>query len=164
LWHFRRKRPRVDPRSFPFAGPPPGKKFALKEMAILARTIGEPEFGPFEVEPASRFRRNEIFYTRLSRDQPRQIERRWRCRFARALAGVARVARIERHTIDADVTTEAVAFHLLLGAVVATLAQRLERAELEQDAITLMRHNVIDHVRHHIAALRETEAAERLTQ
>jgi hypothetical protein len=55
------------------------------------------------------------------------------------------VARIERHTIDADVAVEAVALHLLLGAVVATLAQRLERAELEKSSVSSVRRDVINH-------------------
>jgi len=71
---------------------------------------------------------------------------------------------VDRHSIDTGVTTEAVALHLLLRAVVATLAQRLEWTELEQGSVTTMRRDVIDHARDHIAALRETVATERLTQ
>jgi len=70
---------------------------------------------------------------------------------------------IDRHSIQADGAIKTVALDVLLRAIVATLAQALQFAELEQGSVPFVRHDVIDHVRHHIVALRETEATEWLT-
>jgi hypothetical protein len=70
------------------------------------------------------------------------------------------MALIDRHAIDTNRLVVAFRFDVLLGAVVTALAQRLQRAELEECSVTSVRRDVIDNASGHATALRQADRTE----
>jgi hypothetical protein len=61
---------------------------------------------------------------------------------------------VDRHSVDTDGAIKAVALDVLLGTIVALFAERLQFAELEQDWVAAMRHNMVHGVGDDVATLR----------